>query len=75
MQSDIHEPKYLSDPTLGVTKDECLKLCNRTCGSGCDSMVSGYQFDLCRDCFRKGYSTNYPTVVECEIGCSNHGEI
>ena len=59
---------------LGMKEYQCKRECDRTGQSGCSPLVGYYQFDLCRDCNRRGCSNTWPTIRECEAGCSYYDE-
>jgi len=60
---------------LGVNENTCRHNCVRNGQSGCNPVVKGFRFELCRDCIgeRKHPNptqcTRWPTIDECQLGC------
>ena len=57
---------------LGLDETTCKANCKRNGTEGCQPTVNGYQFWLCNERNREGCSSYYPTVEECEMGCSSY---
>jgi len=58
---------------LGVSKQECLRHCNRRGGSGCDLTFAGVAFNLCwNDAVRGPMCNGHVPQTDCVMGCVNY---
>jgi len=58
---------------LGVSKQECLRYCNRGGLSGCNLTIEGVAFRLCKHGTIRGtMCTGHVTRTDCVLGCVNY---
>jgi len=58
---------------LGVTKDECLRSCDRGGGSGCSLTFQGVNFELCHSNIRGETCEGFHVyVADCVVGCTSY---